>query len=109
MTSTANLRLAERLLADGLITREQHEAAISYVQRSGERMEEALMELHALDEATLLKWLAARHQTRFVSTEKLAKADIDRFTLEKVPKKVAEKYGIYPVLFDNETARSSAS
>ena len=103
MTSSANLRLAERLLADGLITREQHEAAISYVQRSGERMEEALMELHALDEATLLKWLAARHQTRFVSTEKLSKADIDRFTLDKVPKKVAERHQIYPVLFDQES------
>lgn len=97
-----NLRLAERLVAEGLITREHQEAAISFVQRSGERIEEALLDIHALDEATLLKFLAAHHQTRFVSTEKLSKADIDRFTLDKVPKKVAERHQVFPVLFDTE-------
>ena len=44
--------------------------------------------------------MAALHRTRFVSTEKLAKADIDRFDLEKVPKRLAETYQIFPVLFD---------
>ena len=48
------------------------------MQRNGERIEEALLEVDALDEVTLLKYLAALYKTRFVSTEKLAKADIDR-------------------------------
>jgi response regulator RpfG family c-di-GMP phosphodiesterase len=98
-------KLAERLVADRVITPEQQEAALSFVQRTGERIEEALLEVNALDEATLLKYLAAHYKTRFVSTEKLAKADIDRLTLEKIPKKLAERDGVFPVLFD---ARASA-
>jgi len=77
-----NTRLLERLFADGLITAEAQEAALNLVARSGERVEEVILELKALDEAALLKYLAALHKTRFVSTEKLAKADIDRITLD---------------------------
>jgi response regulator RpfG family c-di-GMP phosphodiesterase len=71
------------------------------MQRSGERVEEALLDMNFLEEVTLLKYLAALHKTRFVSTEKLAKADIDRLTLDKVPKKLAERDLIFPVLFDS--------
>src|SRR5688500_1474733 len=85
----AKTRLAERLVADGVISSEQQEAAVSYVQRTGERIEEALLEVDAVDEVTLLKYLAGLYKTRFVSTEKLSKADIDRITLDKVPKKLA--------------------
>jgi response regulator RpfG family c-di-GMP phosphodiesterase len=100
MTPAASMRLVERMVADGLITHEQREAAISSVQRTGERVEECLLELRACDEGALLKYLAGLHRTRFVSTEKLAKADIDRVTLERLPKRLAETYQIFPVLFD---------
>lgn len=102
-----NTRLLERLLADGQITAEAQEAALNLVARSGERVEEALLELKAIDEAALLKYLAALHKTRFVSTEKLAKADIDRITLDKVPKKLAERDTVFPVLYDPQTATLS--
>ncbi len=100
MHPTGNIRIVERLVADGLITPEQQEAALNQVKMLGERIEEALIELDALDEIALLKYLAALHKTRFVSTEKLAKADIDRVTLELVPKKLAEHNTVFPVLFD---------
>ncbi len=102
-----NTRLLERLFADGLITAEAQEAALNLVARSGERVEEVLLELKAIDEAALLKYLAALHKTRFVSTEKLAKADIDRITLDKVPKKLAERDSVFPVLYDAQTATLS--
>ena len=98
-----NARLLERLVADGLITPEQHEACVSHMQGYGERVEEALLDLAAIDEVKLLKYLASLHKTRFVSTEKLSKADIDRFTLDKVPQKLAERDTIFPVLFDAKT------
>ena len=101
--AAGNLRTAERLVAAGLITQEHLETAVNYVQRTGERIEEALLELKAIDEASLLRFLASLHKTRFVSTEKLSKADIDRTTLEKVPKKLAEPYFIFPVLFDAQS------
>src|SRR3954462_2351921 len=105
--STGNTRLLERLVADGLITVEAQEAALNLVARTGERVEEVILELKALDEAALLKYLAALHKTRFVSTEKLAKADIDRITLDKVPKKLAERDTVFPVLYDAQTATLS--
>ncbi len=95
--------LNARLVADGLITPEQHEACVSHMQGYGERVEEALLDLAAIDEVKLLKYLASLHKTRFVSTEKLSKADIDRFTLDKVPQKLAERDTIFPVLFDAKT------
>src|SRR3954469_15074496 len=105
--STGNTRLLERLVADGLITVEAQEAALNLVARTGERVEEVILELKALDEAALLKYLAALHKTRFVSTEKLAKADIDRITLDKVPKKLAERDTVFPVLYDAQTGTLS--
>ncbi len=103
MSNAGSPRLLERLVADGLLAPEQQEAALNYMQRSGERVEEALVDLKFLEEVALLKYLAALHKTRFVSTEKLAKADIDRLTLDKVPKKLAERELIFPVLYDTAT------
>ena len=48
--STGNTRLLERLLADGLITLEAQEAALNLIARTGERVEEVILELKALDD-----------------------------------------------------------
>ena len=103
----SNNRLLERLVAEQLITREQQEAALNLIARSGDRVEEVLIEMKALEEAKLLKFLASLHRTRFVSTEKLAKAEIDRVTLDKVPKKLAERECVFPVLYDAQTGSLS--
>src|SRR3954469_10907167 len=100
-------RLLERLVAEKLITPEQQEATLNVIARTGDRVEEALLELRAIDEVALLKHLAASHQTRFVSTEKLAKAEIDPTTLAKVPRKLAERATVFPVLYDAQTATLS--
>jgi response regulator RpfG family c-di-GMP phosphodiesterase len=100
-------RMLEGLVAQKLITPEQQEAALNVVARTGDRLEEALLDLKALDEITLLKHLAAAHKTRFVSTEKLAKAEIDPTTLAKVPRKLAERATVFPVLYDAATATLS--
>ncbi|HYJ09232.1 MAG TPA: HD domain-containing phosphohydrolase [Polyangiaceae bacterium] len=107
MNQSGNTRLLERLFADGHITAEAQEAALNLIARTGDRVEEVVLELKAMDEAALLKYLAALHKTRFVSTEKLAKADIDRITLDKVPRKLAERDTVFPVLYDAQTATLS--
>jgi len=104
MTPTSNIRVLEKMVADGLITAEHQEAALATVQRTGERLEECLLELHAVEEVALLKYLAGLHRTRFVSTEKLARAEIDRVALEKLPKRIAEQHQMFPVLFDQDAA-----
>jgi len=92
--------LADKLFADGRITKEQYDNATSHQRRTSCRIEDALVDTDALSEPDLLKLLAATYQVRFVSTEKLSKADIDRATLDKVPRKLAERLNIVPVLFD---------
>jgi response regulator RpfG family c-di-GMP phosphodiesterase len=99
---TGNIRIVERLVADGLVSPEHQEAALNRVHTLHERVEEALLEVEAIDELGLLKYLAQTHRTRFVSTDKLSKADIDRATLEQVPRKLAELYTVFPVLYDAE-------
>jgi response regulator RpfG family c-di-GMP phosphodiesterase len=99
MHPTGNLSLLDRMVTDGLITPEQRETVHSQT-RLGERFEEILLERNAVDEGKLLKYLATLYKTRFVSTEKLARADIDRFTLDKVPAKLADAHTVFPVLFE---------
>jgi response regulator RpfG family c-di-GMP phosphodiesterase len=98
--ATLSAVLADRLLAEGRIQRERHEAAVAYQRRTSRRIEDCLLEVDAMPEAELLKYLAALHKTRFVSTERLARASIDRATLDKVPKKLAERYLAVPVVYD---------
>jgi response regulator RpfG family c-di-GMP phosphodiesterase len=107
MAAPQKNKLLERLVADQLITPEQQEAALNVIARTGERAEEALLEIKAIDEIALLKHLATTHKTRFVSTEKLAKAEIDPTTLAKVPRKLAERANVFPVLYDPQTATLS--
>lgn len=109
MHPTGNPKLAEWLVTQGLITPEQRERALSQQQVLGGRIEEAILELGALGEAELLKFLANTYRTRFVTSEKLAKAQIDRSTLEKVPKKVAEQFTAFPVMFDAQTSTLSVA
>jgi response regulator RpfG family c-di-GMP phosphodiesterase len=93
--------VVERLLAEKKISREQAQAALEYAVSAEVRVEDALIELGVLDEATLLAWLAALYQTRFVSTEKMAKAELDRATLGLIPREVVERLCVFPVVFDS--------
>ncbi len=102
-----NQRLLDRMVTDRAISPEQREAALNHIQAFGDRAEEALLDTNILSEGALLKYLAAIYKTRFVSTDKLAKADIDRVTLEKVPKKLAAAHGVFPVLFDPKSSSLS--
>ncbi|HVY49545.1 MAG TPA: HD domain-containing phosphohydrolase [Minicystis sp.] len=102
-----NQRIADRLLADGRITREQHARAVEYATRLQGRIEDAMCDLGVIGEADLLKYVATLHKTKFVSTEKLAKAVIDPRLLARVPAKLAELYGIFPVLVDDAASALS--
>ncbi|MET0285161.1 MAG: HD domain-containing phosphohydrolase, partial [Polyangiales bacterium] len=92
--------LIERLLAERKISREQGQGVLEYAVANEVRVEDALIETGVLDEASLLAWLAALYQTRFVSTEKMAKAELDRATLGLIPRELCERLGVFPVVFD---------
>jgi response regulator RpfG family c-di-GMP phosphodiesterase len=87
-------------LQEGLIRPEQHGQAVDVMNRTGERAEEVLLDLGLVEEADLLKLLALHYRTNFVSTEKLAKAEIPRSTIDLIPARFAESRLIFPVLYD---------
>src|SRR6186713_2976714 len=109
MHPTGNPKLAEWLVTGGLISAEQREKVLSQQQLLGGRIEEAILDLGALGELELLKFLANTFRTRFVSTEKLAKAQIDHAILERVPKKLAEQCTAFPVMHDTATSTLSVA
>jgi response regulator RpfG family c-di-GMP phosphodiesterase len=102
MHPTGNPRILERLAQERLITREQREAVANQQRIVGGRYEEALLDCNALQESALLKFLAGELRTRFVATEKLAKADIPIPTLNLIPRKMAEQETVFPVLFNEK-------
>jgi response regulator RpfG family c-di-GMP phosphodiesterase len=95
-----NKKVGNLLLTLKVIDPQQFEKAMAHAETSQQRIEDAVLELGMSNEQDLLKTLATHHKTRFVSTEKLSKADIGRSTLEMVPRNVAETFQVFPVLFD---------
>jgi response regulator RpfG family c-di-GMP phosphodiesterase len=95
-----NQRVADRLLAEGRISAEEHRRAIDHANRTRARIEDALVELDIVPEGDLLKFIATLHNTRFVSTEKLSKAGIEPRVLARVSSKTAKMHGVFPVLLD---------
>ncbi|MDO9018573.1 MAG: DUF4388 domain-containing protein [Deltaproteobacteria bacterium] len=92
--------LHEHLLAEGLVTADQLEGALHRVRGDGSRIEDVLIESGVISEADLLKFLAKLYRTRFVATNKLARAEVDRGLLEVIPRRLAEEFQVFPVLFD---------
>ncbi len=92
--------LIERLRQEGKLSPDQYEGVLHHIQRSGATPEEALIETSVFNEQDLLKYLAKVYNTRFVSTDRLSKADIDPSTLGTIPRKLAEQYQVFPVLYD---------
>jgi response regulator RpfG family c-di-GMP phosphodiesterase len=103
MKTGNNQRMADRMLAEGFLSADDHLTATRYVAIHGGRIEEALLEIDAVNETDLLRWLSTAYGTRFVSTEKLYKAQIDPRLVALVPKKLAEMHQVIPVLYDDGT------
>jgi response regulator RpfG family c-di-GMP phosphodiesterase len=103
----ARKKAADLLLQARVLSREAYESVMGWVRSTEERSEEGILELGLMTELDLLKQLAALYRTRFVTTEKLAKVDLPRATLEMVPRKVAEALCVLPVLFDPDTSSLS--
>lgn len=95
-----NQRLADRLRGEGRISFEEFHQAVGYATRQGCRVEDALIELDIVLEADLLSYIGKLYGTKFVSTEKLYKAQIDPRILALVTPKTAELHGVLPLLYD---------
>ncbi len=85
------------------ITPGQRDNIVAAAHRSGGRADEALIETGIMSEEAYLEWASATFKTRFVTSKKLSRAEIDKATLEWLPRRVAEKLLVFPVVADRRT------
>src|SRR5688572_18461214 len=90
--------LAERMLEEGRISPALASAALDRHRTTGERFEEALIDC-GLPESMLLRHLAEMFNTRFISSKTLSGAAVGRFTLQRLPRRLAERYQVLPIRF----------
>jgi response regulator RpfG family c-di-GMP phosphodiesterase len=94
-------RIARRLLSEGRIGQDLHDAAMRQRRTSGVRFEEALVEA-GMPEEQLLRALAETYRVQYISTAKLAGASVDKRTLGLLPAPIAEARQVVPVLLDRQ-------
>jgi len=102
-----NQKLLRALVADGVLAHADVEQAELLAKRRKIHVEEALIEGGLLDEAQLLRFLAAHYRTYFVSTKKLSLAPINDSLLRLVTYKLAAKLWIFPVKYDQRSGELS--
>ncbi len=95
-------KLGERLIEAGLCTQEAVDQALAHQKITGHKLGDCMVEIGLIQEAALLRFLAAEFQTRFVSADKLAKAKIPTEVLDKVPVRMAEAQNVLPLAYDPE-------
>jgi response regulator RpfG family c-di-GMP phosphodiesterase len=96
-------RLARRLVTEGRITRELAQAALQRRSVTGQRLEEALLEV-GIREDQLLRVLAETYRCQYISTQKLAAANVSKAITGLVPKRIAEQCLVVPVVLDRRSS-----
>jgi response regulator RpfG family c-di-GMP phosphodiesterase len=93
-------KAADLLLRAQALPKQQFDRVVALVKQHNERAEDVMIDHDIMSEADLLRALSAVYRTNYLSTERLAKADIPRATVQMIPRRVAETLGVFPVLFD---------
>ena len=80
-----------------------YDEVLMHAQRTQSTAEEAILQLGLMSEAELLKYIAGLYRTRFVGSDRLAKAGVDPLLLKQVPRKLAKRLTAFPILYDNRS------
>jgi response regulator RpfG family c-di-GMP phosphodiesterase len=100
---TRGVAILDRLVAEGQVSPSLYDEVLIHAQRMQSTAEEAILQLGLMSEAELLKYIAGLYQTRFVASERLAKAGVDPLLLKQVPRKLAKKLTALPIMYDTRT------
>lgn len=99
--------LAVRLTAQG-IDPDQVEEALALHQQTGAPVEEALIDV-GVPELALLEALAGVYGVQFVSSEKLARAQVHPATLRLIPFSLAQRFCAVPLLLDDDATLTAVA
>ena len=93
----------DRLVAEGQVSPSLYDEVLMHAHRTQSTAEEAILQLGLMSEGELLKYIAGLYRTRFVGSDRLAKAGVDPQLLQKVPRKLAKRLTAFPILYDNRS------
>jgi response regulator RpfG family c-di-GMP phosphodiesterase len=93
----------DRLVVEGKVSPSLYDEVLIHAQRTQSTAEEAIIQLGLMSEAELLKYIAGVYRTRFVGSERLAKAGVEPLLLKKVSRKLAKRLTAFPILYDNRS------
>lgn len=91
----SRMRIGEVLVAANVITQEQLERALAHPRKEGERLGDVLLALEMCSDTQLTQALSQQLAVPWVS---LYHVDFSRQLLNFVPREIAEKYCLVPVL-----------
>ncbi|MFA9469230.1 MAG: DUF4388 domain-containing protein [Deltaproteobacteria bacterium] len=100
---TRGVAILDRLVAEGQVSPSLYDEVLMHAQRTQSTAEEAILQLGLMSEGELLKYIAGLYRTRFVGSDRLAKAGVDPQLLKKVPRKLAKRLTAFPILYDNRS------
>jgi len=100
VSDVRGLHILDRLVVDGRIAPERYDEVVIHAQRTQSTAEESMIQLGLIEENALLKFVANLYQTRFVSSQRLAKAGVEPLLLRKIPRKLAKRLTAFPILYD---------
>jgi hypothetical protein len=96
--------IVEDLIAQGVCTPEVVEAVTRQITASGGgRLTDALTMLGWADERAVLRVVALRANTRFVTVDKLQGAKVEQSVLDRVPVRFCEAHSALPLKYDTPT------
>lgn len=95
--------VGDRLCAEGLITAQQLELARRASEQHDEPLEDALLRIEVITEKRLLRFLAEKTQTQYISSPKLAQLEVSGEALARVPERLASRLGVIPLRYDRES------
>lgn len=93
-------KIGHLLLSEGLLAESELNEALSRQKENPQkRLGEILLDMHKLDEITLLRVLARQQRTQYLTTKKLSELSIPDAILKLVPQNICEKFELFPVQY----------
>ena len=94
------MSLIKFFLKEKVISQDCADGIVHQLNSYGGDIDDIIMERGRIDEKTYLSTLAAHHNTRFVTLERMANATFSDRILHLVPDKVAKMYIVFPIAYD---------
>ena len=92
--------LGEQLVAEGRLSQHRYMEVLMRMKREDIRIEEALLDLGVIDENTLLRMIAQKTRTQYLTASKLAQLMVSDEALRKLTEETARKLCCVPIRYD---------